>query len=321
MRRSKKAKSKAAVAARSNKSGTHKTTRIRGGSNSKHSKHSKRNLENEVESYLSEFDALSPEEQDQLLMDLSGSVTQQPDDFVCSVLKAPLTAPCSCNGCGFHTESETVASHCLLRHRFDLGLDTFSIEQLSTITDIPSSRIKSSVDAAFNLIRKHNIQVEIDTGNYNRFSYRGGIDVCVVCSAQVPKRPFVVDPTSDLRYCSRPCYKKRPPSLIRLEIEFGVDIRVILTVARKVLKRLPLIASTLDVKRKLLLHWYDEFLGINASVFGSDAVDVVDVMRRSNPKHSWAIDFLKQPHAKLRTHIPPRIIALEAECNKLCKSL
>jgi hypothetical protein len=275
----------------------------------------------DVESYLADFDRLAEHEQDQLLSDLSGAVQHNPEDFHCPILKAPLTTPCACGGCGFHTNSSEIASHCLLQHRFDLGLDTFSVEQLSTITEIPSSRIKSSVDAAFNMIRRHNIKVEIDTGNYNRFSYRGGVDVCVVCSAQVPKRPFIVDSMSDLRYCSRPCYKKRPPSLIRLEIEFGVDIRVILVVARKVLKRLPLIASALDVKRKLLLSWYDEFLGINASVFGSDAVDVVDVMRRSSPRHSWALDFLKQPHARMRAHTPPRVQALELECTKLCKSL
>lgn len=275
----------------------------------------------EVNTYLDEFEQLSSEDQDQLLKDLSASVTPRPSDFVCTILDAPVTVPCQCTGCGFYTESTQAKFHCLLHMKFDLGVDTFSIDQLSTITQIPSSRIKSSVDAAFNSIRRHNIKVEIATGNYNHFTYRGGVDVCVVCSAPTPKRPFVVDTSSDLRYCSRACYKKRPPSLIRLEIEFGVDIRVILAVARKVLKRLPLIAAALDVKRKLLLKWYDEFLGISASVFGSDAVDVVDVMRRSSPKHSWALDFLRQPQVRLRATTPQRFTSLEAECAKLCRSL
>ena len=275
----------------------------------------------EVDAYLAAFETMSDAEQTQLLEDLSAAVTPQPSDFVCTILDAPITLPCKCSGCGFFTESKLARFHCLLHMKFELGVDTFSVDQLSSITQIPSSRIKSSVDAAFNSIRRHNIKVEIATGNYNHFTYRGGVDVCVVCSAPTPKRPFVVDTDSDLRYCSRTCYKKRPPSLIRLEIEFGVDIRVILAVARKVLKRLPLIASALDVKRKLLLRWYDEFLGISASVFGSDAVDVVDVMRRSSPKHSWALDFLRQPQAKLRSTTPQRFASLETECTKLCRSL
>ena len=276
---------------------------------------------NEVAAYMAEFDSLTADEQDQLLADLAGATKPNPSDFVCTVLNAPLTAPCECTSCGFHTKSPAASFRCLMHHKFTLGLDTFSVEQLSALTEIPSSRIKSSLDAAFNTIRRHNIQTEIDTGHYNRFTYRGGVDVCVVCGSQTPKRPFVVDTDSDLRYCSRPCYKKRPPSLIRLEILFGVDIRVILAVSRKVLKRLPLIASALDVKRKLLLHWYDEFLGVNASVFGSDAVDVVDVMRRSSPKHSWALDFLRNSHARTQAQTPPRFKALELECMKLCKSL
>lgn len=275
----------------------------------------------EVDVYLKEFDSMSDADQIQLLHDLSDAVKPQPSDFVCTILNAPLSLPCSCKGCGFYTESKLAKFHCLLQLKFAMGIDTFSVDQLSSITQIPSSRIKASIDAAFNSIRRHNIKVEVATGNYNHFTYRGGVDVCVVCSAPTPKHPFIVDINSDLRYCSRACYKKRPPSLVRLELEFGVDIRVILTVAKKVLKRLPLIASALDVKRKLLLKWYDEFLGISASVFGSDAVDVVDVMRRSSPKHSWALDFLRQPQAKLRATTPQRFASLEIECSKLCRSL
>ena len=274
-----------------------------------------------VDAYLDEFDTLSPEEQERLLADLAAHSPPKHTDFVCTILNAPIVTPCECDTCGFYTRSPEAPLRCLQHLRFQQGLDSFSVEQLSVITDIPSSRIKASVDAAFNTIRKHNIAVEISTGNYNKFTYRGGVPVCVVCSAPTPKKPFVVDSESDLRYCSRPCYKKRPPSLIRLEIEFGVDIRVVLAVARKVLKRLPLIASALDVKRRLLLHWYDEFLGLNASVFGSDAVDVVDVMRRSHPKHSWALDFLKNPHSRMQAITPQKFAILEQECTKLCKSL
>ena len=113
-----------------------------------------------------------------------------------------------------------------------------------------------------------------------------------------------------------------PGAVNRLDLPIsGMTCAACAARIEKVLKRLPLIASALDVKRKLLLSWYDEFLGINASVFGSDAVDVVDVMRRSSPRHSWALDFLKQPHARMRAHTPPRVQALERECTKLCKSL
>lgn len=232
-----------------------------------------------------------------------------------------ITTPCRADSCNYHVSTGRTEFNCLMKHKFDKGSDVMSVDVIAHITDIPESRIRSSIERAFNKIRSNTLLAEINAGKHNRFTYFQGARVCVVCGNLTPKKSFSVDNRSELYYCSRGCYKRKPPSLVRLEMFYHADIRVVLMAARKVLKRLPMIANTLDVKRRILVKWFDEFLGVHPSVFGSDAVEFVDIMRRTTPKHSWSLEFLSNSFNKPGTLTNQRMLDLEAEGKKLCSSL
>jgi hypothetical protein len=270
---------------------------------------------------LSEF-ANQPEVvQDEVLNELQKVQARSSGEFFCTTLKCNITVPCQAENCNYYTSPGRTSHNCLLKHKFDNGNSALSIDEISEITDIPESRIRASIEHSFNKVRAHTLLSDINSGNFNRFTYFGGASVCVVCGSITPKKAFSVDKNSNLFYCSRACYKKKPPSLIRLEIFYRCDIRIILQVAKKVLKRLPLIASALDVKRRLLLKWYDCFLGMHPSVFGTEAVGLADIMRRSMPKTSWALDFLNSTYNKPGVSVNQKMLDLEQECLKMCKTL
>lgn len=269
---------------------------------------------------VAEFMKQPQDVQEQVLADLEHEYTKA-GEFFCGVLGCMISVPCKASTCNYHVGTGKLEYNCLLKHKFDHGNSPMSVDQISEITEIPESRIRASIEKAFNRVRSHTILSEINNGVHNRFRYYGGVKVCVVCGAETPKKAFKVDDSSGLEYCSRHCYKKKPPSLIKLEQHYESDIRVILLVAKKVLKRLPIISSTLDVKKRLIVKWYDEFLGMHVSVFGADAVPYGDLLRRTKPRTSWASDFLSNLYVKQSPVVSGKLLDLEQECRKLCHSL
>lgn len=259
--------------------------------------------------------------QDEVLVELQKTHARHSGDFFCTTLNCTVTVPCCAESCDYFVSQGRTTHNCLLKHKFDNNNTAMSIDDIATITDIPESRIRASIEHSFNKVRAHTLLSEVNAGQFNRFTYYGGVNVCVVCGSITPKKAFSVDKESGLNYCSRSCYKKKPPSLIRLEMFYRCDIRIILQVAKKALKRLPLIASALDVKRRLLLKWYDAFLGMHPSIFGSEAAEFVDIMRRTIPKTSWALDFLNSTYNKPGITTNQRMLDIEQECLKLCKTL
>lgn len=263
-----------------------------------------------------------PSVQNEILEEITAATNHEyAGSFFCNVLGCMITTPCRADSCNYHVSTGRTEFNCLMKHKFDKGSDVMSVDVIAHITDIPESRIRSSIERAFNKIRSNTLLAEINAGKHNRFTYFQGARVCVVCGNLTPKKSFSVDNRSELYYCSRGCYKRKPPSLVRLEMFYHADIRVVLMAARKVLKRLPMIANTLDVKRRILVKWFDEFLGVHPSVFGSDAVEFVDIMRRTTPKHSWSLEFLSNSFNKPGTLTNQRMLDLEAEGKKLCSSL
>lgn len=258
--------------------------------------------------------------QSHILEDLAADQTRA-GEFFCNVLGCMITVPCQASTCHYHISTGKTSHNCILKHKFDHGNDSLSVDMISDITDIPESRIRASLEKAFNRVRAHTILTEINSAHYNRFRYYGGVKVCMVCGANTPKKPFRVDDNCGLEYCSRTCYKKKPPSLVKLEMTYQADIRVILTVARKMLKRLPLISSALEVKRRLLVRWFEDYLGLHPSVFGADAVEYADLIRRTQPKTSWAADFLANIHTKPGPMVQQKLLDLEQACKKLCRTL
>jgi hypothetical protein len=270
---------------------------------------------------LRDFQSMTSSQQESVLLELDKHYANTTSDFFCPVLNTRITVPCNCTPCNFNVSGGTTTHNCLRKHMFDQGVDTLGVDVISELADIPEIEIKKSLDLALVKMRAYTLGVEIRTGKHNTFEYVSGVPVCVVCGALIQKKSFTVDSTNDLMYCSRQCYKKKPPTMVKLEVFYHCDIRVVLAIAKKVFRRLPVISSVLDVKRRTLLKWYEEFLGVSASVFGVDAFEFVDVMRRPTPKHAWAMDFLGNMHNKASTSVPQKALELEASIRKMCKSL
>lgn len=270
---------------------------------------------------LREFTNMPVDQQEQVLSELDKHYANTTSDFFCQLLNTRIVVPCNNTLCNFHVAGGTTTHNCIRKHMFDNGVETLGVDTISELADIPEIEIKKSLELALVKMRAYTLGLEIKTGKHNSFKYVSGVPVCVVCGALISKKSFTVDSTNDLMYCSRQCYKKKPPTMVKLEVFYHCDIRVILSVAKKVFRRLPVISSVLDVKRRTLLRWYEEFLGVSASVFGVDAFEFADVMRRSDPKHAWALDFLNNMYNKPSPAIPPRILELESSIRRLCKSL
>lgn len=267
---------------------------------------------------ISEFHELDASDQADVLTELGAANSQIISKFHCPTTNVKAIATCALTSCPYFA-SKAYGS-CLLWHKFNSGKNSISAEELSQLSDIPVQNIKASVEASFNALRANAILSEINAGDYNRFDYIENINVCVCCGSLITKKSFQAN-CGGLNYCGKPCYKKKPPTLVCLEVKFRTDIRVILSVALKQLKKLPLIAGALGVKRRLLLQWYSDYLRVSANQFGTDAVGYADLLRKPVVSYPWVLEFLSGSFSKNQFTVPKNILDLEQETKLLCKSL
>ena len=139
--------------------------------------------------------------------------------------------------------------------------------------------------------------------------------VCVNCGAICQNDQLRAGP---FRYCSKVCYRERPPALVRIEYNFKTDVRTVLQISLQLFKSLKLISNVLQISRAHLLKIYEQYLNIRPHEFGADVLDLIDLLRRSTPAPSIDSFIILDP-AKARKF--PKWLEHEEACRLLAARL
>lgn len=265
----------------------------------------------ELKWFMGEFDKLDAESRtqlvDQLRMEHSRIVG---DRHYCSLTQAPVVVPCSVSSCDFHVNGATL--NCGLCNR-GANPDRPYMDVATTLS-CSDEAAREQILSTLRKLRVASLRERLSQKKLNRYSMVPS-RVCVNCGAICQNDQLTAGP---FRYCSKVCYRERPPSLVRLEYVFKTDVHTVLQVSLQLFKSLKLISNVLQISRAHLLKIYEQYLNIRPHEFGADVLDLIDLLRRSSPSPSIDSFIILDP-AKARKY--PKWQDHEDACRALAARL
>lgn len=266
--------------------------------------------EAEVESFVSDFMTSSEKAQGQVLRQLRLDQTSGDDRFYCTRLGCVLVSPCRLTACDYHVDAKKKLN-CVLSCRHQEANETCD---LATALGVSEGEARAFVNTAVTHLREASLEEQLAIAGVNKFTVVPGTGVCVVCGG-VAEAPY--KQAGNYTYCSKACLREKPPSLLRLEIKYGADVRHVLKVALSTFRTIPLLSSALRIPRASLLRHYEFYLGVKPASFGADVADIVDLLRKKT--QTVSPDFIVLDKDTLRAH--PKWQALESATVDLVRSL
>lgn len=147
--------------------------------------------------------------------------------FSCPELGVEIYQPCRVSSCAFHTENDWTRN-CILYYRLRQGRELLNLNELSFLTQIEVGSLRTIINKTLKGLGHGALKESIAQEQFDkRVKYLLTENICVVCEgkAQSKKASLV---KSGFYYCSRDCYKRKPPNVIRLEREFELPIEQLL---------------------------------------------------------------------------------------------
>jgi hypothetical protein len=249
---------------------------------------------NHIDWFLEEFDKLNDSDRKQLLEQFRIEHAKTPGDkHFCSLIQAPIVVPCQLKSCEARIENKALMN-CGLFYRAVSKRPAIDLAKTYSITE---ERAKLLIVNAVRKLRVASLEETISQKKLNQY-YLIPSNICVNCGAHVDSTTFKA---GKFKYCSKICFQERPPELLRLEYMFKTDIRSVLSVSQQLFKSVLLISNVLKIPRTHLLKYYERFLGIKPHEFGSDVVDLIDLLRKRVPTPSIE-NFIVIDASKLRAN-------------------
>lgn len=235
--------------------------------------------EKELKWFLGEYDALDSASKTQLIDQLRLEHARIVGDrHYCSITRAPVVVACSLAQCDFHVKGAPL----------NCGLHQRGRNPERPYIDIAETLKCSEDDARLHLLsslrklRVASLRENLSQRKHNRYSMVPS-RVCVNCGMICVNDSIKAGP---FMYCSKLCYRERPPSLVRLEYVFKTDVRFVLQAALQLFKSLKLISNALQIPRQQLIKIYEQYLNMRPHDFGADVLDLIDLLRRRTPAPS-----------------------------------
>lgn len=265
----------------------------------------------ELKWFMNEFDSLDEASKaqlvEQLRMELSRAVS---DHHYCSLTQAPVVIPCSVSTCDFHVKGAKL--NCGLCNR-GANPDRPYVDVAKTL-NCSEDEAREHILSTLRKLRVASLRDCLAQKKLNKYSMVPS-RVCVNCGAICQNDQLKAGP---FRYCSKVCYRERPPALVRIEYSFKTDVRTVLQISLQLFKSLKLISNVLQISRAHLLKIYEQYLNIRPHEFGTDVLDLIDLLRRSAPAPSIDSFIILDP-AKARKF--PKWLEHEEACRLLAARL
>lgn len=150
-----------------------------------------------------------------------------PAPFHCPELDIDMYQSCAVTSCVFFTKHPWT-KNCILHYRLRHERDTLSLNELSFLLGREVGALRADLNKALKGLSHGALKELIVSENVDDMVTRIDADrVCVVCEKRIPERTRVIN-KSALIYCSKECYRYKPPNVVRVEKEFSLPIKKVL---------------------------------------------------------------------------------------------
>lgn len=269
-------------------------------------------VEKDLKWYMAEYESLDAASKVQLIDQFKVEHARMPGNrHFCSLIQAPVVLSCSIQNCTYHVNNPAMLN-CGLYNR-GATPNRSHIDVAKTL-NVKEDVAREMITKSLRKLRLASLRELMSQKKLNHYTMIPA-KICVNCGSTISNETLRA---GKFYYCSKLCVRERPPSLVRLEYVFKTDIRSVLLLAKQLFKSLILISNVLGIHRAHLIKFYDQYLGIRAHEFGTDVLDLIDLLRKRVPSPS--IDsFIIVDQAKLKKY--PHWAILEDQSRKLASRL
>lgn len=209
--------------------------------------------------------------------------------FTCPVLNAPLMTPCQLKSCKFNV-NYSWSNNCLLSYMHEQDKQTLSLEEISFLYGIPIDDVTEIYREAIYNLRSGAISVESahDDKLKPAFAFFPTRGVCCVCESRIETTsPQLQLKNNDLAYCSKECKQEKPPRLIELEAQYGLEIGKVLEWVFTNFRSLTLAEQALNLPRWLAYYACKTFLGYELQEYFSSLKKIKSNHKRKLVRRTW----------------------------------
>lgn len=147
--------------------------------------------------------------------------------FHCPDIDIDIHQPCQVSSCEFFTPNRWTRN-CILYYRVRHDRDLLSLNELAFLRHIDVNTLRSQINKTIKTLGHGALKETIvQEGVSSQVTHLKVDKICVVCEKSVASRGRQIV-RSGLTYCSRACYRKKPPVVVGIEQDFGLPIKKVL---------------------------------------------------------------------------------------------
>lgn len=179
--------------------------------------------------------------------------------FNCPELGVDIYQPCKVASCAFHTENDWTRN-CILYYRLRQGREILNLNELSFLTKIEVSSLRTLINKTLKGLGHGALKESIAQEQFDkRVTYLSTNNICVVCEGKAPSKKSALV-KSGFFYCSRDCYKRKAPTVIRLEREFELPIEQLLAMCVQKFSSIKNMCNALGVGQSVFLDLCNRYV-------------------------------------------------------------
>jgi len=182
-------------------------------------------------------------------------------DFRCNRLQMYLRCSCQLHSCGYWVEWPQTYN-CLWAYFQQQEVEGLTPEEISYLYRLPLADVQHSLYEAMVKLRESSLKVAAIQNDLPRnFNFIITERVCCVCEQVIEVPALLTVRSLGLAYCSRHCKTLKPPRIIELEHQYGLEIKNILSWALAHFHNLSTAEHALGMNRWMLYEACQRFLG------------------------------------------------------------
>jgi len=180
------------------------------------------------------------------------------EPFQCPELNIDMFQPCTATSCAFYTNNPWT-KNCILYYRVRHGRETLNLNELSFLLGREVSVLRASLNRTSKKLSHWAFKETIEREHLNEMVTRiTPENVCVVCERKTEGKRKMLR-KGGFHYCNRACVRKKPPQIIRLEQEFSLPIKRLLTLCVERFSSTKTMCAALGMGHTVFLSWCNRY--------------------------------------------------------------
>ena len=194
----------------------------------------------------------------------------------CTVLGTDVVTPCSLHECRWHVDYPW-SNNCMVAYAQEHGSDGLSADEISFLLKRDRADVTRSINGALAKLRGQAVEHAHESHDLERkFEVVRLTGACAVCGAPTPRPLPSKLQVEGIAYCSQTCMEVKPPVLLLLEAEHGVELDKLLSWAAHKFKTPQAMEHALGVPRQILMVAVENYTS-------ADGPRINDRFRRPDP--------------------------------------